>query len=216
VHKHLVTLRAPVGAERGAWARTLAAAADARYRWYSVDVAAETDALLTRGRREGRPQPFDALLTIWTGDDVPDLLWLTDVAEVTTVVSVSETVHWDDAGDEDAVVGAGVVKQVAFTAPRADLDLDEFAARYREHAAVARQHHPGVRRYVQNFVMRSSDNRSCAAVAELWFDDEETYRTRFYRDESSPEIVAADVARFLNREGTRSVIVWELTARRYS
>jgi uncharacterized protein (TIGR02118 family) len=208
VIKHLVTVRARPGSVRDAWARELAAAADARFAWYEIDLAAETDELLARGRRPGRPQAVDALVTLWTGEPQLDLEWLAPLADVVGAVAVTETVHWDDRA------GVHAVKQVAFTAPRADLTLEEFAARYREHAPVAREHHPGVRRYVQNFVMEADSERTWAAVAELWFDDEQSYRESFYRDETCREVVAADVARFLDRGGTTSVIVVEVSARR--
>jgi hypothetical protein len=105
---------------------------------------------------------------------------------------------------------------IAFVRRRPGLSFLEFEERYREHAEVARFHHPGVARYVQSFVRGSltSDAPALDAVAQLSFASREDLAERFYRDEESREIVAADVERFLDRERTWSVLAVERVLRR--
>ena len=110
-----------------------------------------------------------------------------------------ETVrHWDDG------VVAGVTR-LAFVARRTDVDGETFRRRYEAHAAIARKQHPGICRYVQHFVRHGTD-RDIAAISELHFADDDSMRTRFYRDEQSAAVVDADIADYLDRERTWSMI----------
>jgi uncharacterized protein (TIGR02118 family) len=108
---------------------------------------------------------------------------------------MTEVVHWDELGG--APEGALALIYTVRRLP--DLSFEAFAAHYRErHAPLARVHHPGIARYVQNF--RSDDDAPDApdAVSELWFASEREARTRFYRDDASRRVIAEDVARFID------------------
>ena len=111
------------------------------------------------------------------------------------LLTVREVVHWDALGEPDA----RTVALVYFVRRRRGLDYAEFERHYRErHAPLARKHHPGIARYVQNFLVDADDaEREFDAVSELWFASERDSRERFYRDAESERIVAEDVARFL-------------------
>ena len=111
---------------------------------------------------------------------------------------VEEIVHWDYQRDwPDGVLSPGVVV-FYFVRRREDLSQQEFARRYRDgHAPLARVHHPRIWRYVQNYVVeRSPAAPEWHAISSLHFRSEEDFRTRFYRDEKSPAIIAEDITRF--------------------
>lgn len=108
-----------------------------------------------------------------------------------------EFVHWDHLG----APGPSSVALVYFVKRRAGLSFDDFAAHYRDrHAPLARVHHPGIARYVQNFVASPDPDGDAPfdAVSELWFASEEDARTRFYRDGESRRVIGEDVLRFLD------------------
>ena len=88
------------------------------------------------------------------------------------------------------------------------LSREEFQRYWRErHAPLVEQHREalGIRRYVQNYVVGTSPGAPAwDAVAQLHFASESDLRERFYRDEESPAVIAADVARFAD---TRSGLV---------
>lgn len=109
---------------------------------------------------------------------------------------VDEVVHWDDGGGAPGESSSGVVV-FYFLRRREDLSQAEFVRRYRDHAPLAREHHPGVARYVQNYVVAASPGApEWHAIAELHFRGDADLRARFYRDEQSPKLVAEDVTRF--------------------
>ena len=118
------------------------------------------------------------------------------------LLRVREVVHWDELGEPDAET----VALIYFVRRRPGLRYADFETHYRErHAPLAREQHPGVARYVQNFLAEPSNAvRDFDAVSELWFRSERDVRERFYRDAESERIVAEDVARFLDvRAGAR-------------
>ena len=108
--------------------------------------------------------------------------------------------HWDElaGADEHAVVLTYLVRR------RADLSFAAFEAHYRgRHAPLARIHHPGIARYVQNFVEHGPEPAPIDAISELWFRSEQDARTRFYRDAESTRVIGEDVRRFIDlRSGT--------------
>ncbi len=166
----------------------------------------------------GTPPPCDGLSFLWLEDPAlaPHV-----VLEPTSAIGrcnryrVDEVVHWDRLGARCDGAPTPGVKMVAFVRRRADLSPDEFRARYLAHAEVARKHHPGIGRYVQNFVrgLEPPGAPVVDAIAELHFPSEQDRRDRFYRDEASPAVVAADVARFLLRDGTWSLLATEHVVR---
>ncbi|MCZ7527151.1 MAG: EthD domain-containing protein [Acidimicrobiia bacterium] len=115
---------------------------------------------------------------------------------------LEEVVHWDDGGSFEVVVTLSARR-------RPDLDRATFRRRYHDgHAPLARVHHPGVARYVQAFVDRPllPGSPDLDALTELCFRTEDDLRERFFRDEESPTIVWEDVARFLDRRATRTIV----------
>jgi hypothetical protein len=138
--------------------------------------------------------PIDADLVVVSESD-DDLLF----ASGTTLVNgyhVETVRHWDDG------VVPGITR-LAFVA--ALPGATTFRQRYLAHAAIARAQHPAICRYIQHFVIRGSEP-VCAAISELHFADEESMRTRFYRDDDSPSVVDADISDYLDRERTWSML----------
>jgi uncharacterized protein (TIGR02118 family) len=163
--------------------------------------AEPTDAILAAMRgAEAQPQPYPGLV----------LAWPRDAAECAAAESVlaghtparyraREVLHWDELGSAvaDAVVLIYLVRR------RPDLSFAAFETHYRErHAPLARIHHPGIARYVQNFVepggKAAAESEPIDAISELWFRSEVDARTRFYRDEESTRVIGEDVRRFID------------------
>jgi hypothetical protein len=124
---------------------------------------------------------------------------------------VDEVVHWDyerDWPDETASPG---VKMLYFFKRKAGLTREEFRESYLEHAAVAREHHPGLWRYVQNFVTAdvTSDAPEIDAIAELHFRSEDDFLNKLYRDAEGARIIAKDVDRFMGASGTMDLATVE-------
>lgn len=141
---------------------------------------------------DARPQKVDAVLSCW---------WEAGKAETPSDANayrVDEILHWDYERDwPDGDVSPGVVV-FYFVRRREDLTQEEFIRRYRDgHAPLAREHHPGIWRYAQNYVTESSPGAPVwHAISQLHFRSEEDFRTRFYRDDKSPAIIAKDITRF--------------------
>lgn len=155
----------------------------------TVFVAEPTDALVAEQRgREPRPQKADGVV-VCEWDEPGDAVMAKDAHGY----RVDEVVHWHDGGD----LSRGVVV-FYFLRRRADLSQEAFVHRYREgHAPLAREHHPGISRYVQHFVLdRTEGAPRWDAIAALHFRSEDDFRERFYRDATSPAIIAEDVRRF--------------------
>ncbi len=157
-------------------------------------VAEPTNALTAEQMgREPRPQKADGVLSCWWEAE-GDAVMLPDAH----AYRVDEVVHWDYERDwPDGEFSPGVVV-FYFVRRREDLDQQEFIRRYREgHAPLAREHHPGIWRYAQNYVSEASPGAPVwHAISQLHFRSEEDFRTRFYRDEKSPAIIADDITRF--------------------
>ncbi len=176
--------------------------------------AEPTDALLAEGPgRPPRPSRLDAVGCLWLAglEDVDEVVGRL-APEVAHGYLVDEVVQWD--GDRESPAGAAPPELTLFYFGRRRRDLDRaaFVARYRDgHGPLARQHHPGIWRYVQHFVVRAVTQGAPAldSVAELAFRTLEDHRERFYRDATSPGVIAADVAGFLDVERT-----WGLVTRK--
>jgi hypothetical protein len=164
-------------------------------------------------RYDGRPL-FDVLL--WARFEEPGapLVALDAVAGALgalcascTALALDEFEAWDRTGPGRP--GAGAVKLVSFTVRRPGLEPSQFARHYREHVDVARVHHPGVCRYVQNLVTGASGDGAdgVEAVSELWFAGEGDFRGRFYADDGSPAAVRADNEEYIDFSRTRSLLV---------
>ena len=126
---------------------------------------------------------------------------------------VDEVLHWDRLPDVSIGSAAPGLQLIVFICRPPHLSAADFRARYLEHADIARVHHPGIARYVQNYVIEAPSGGAPAvdAITEIWFASEDDFRDRFYRDEESKKIVAADVPRFMRPEDAWSL---QTTARR--
>ena len=162
--------------------------------------AEPTDAIFaTLARREPRPQRYTGVVCAWLHDE-------SDASEATLrltelggkpIFRVDEVVHWDES--ESSADTAPVVL-LYFVKRRQDLSPEAFATHYRtRHAPLAHEHHPGIARYVQNYVVSGPDDPEpeIDAIAELWFRSERDAVERFYRDEQSRVVIAEDVRRFV-------------------
>lgn len=155
---------------------------------------------VTAPAADNAPAPTVDAMVSWNATagatlrSVADLL--APVATVTGGYTADALVHWDDApGTRYPFTMVACSCRIPGIAPA------QFVERYRQHAAVARVHHPTIRRYEQWFVNASLEgSRPCEAIALLHFDSAEDHALRLYRDEDSRAVVDADVARFLDRD----------------
>jgi uncharacterized protein (TIGR02118 family) len=162
----------------------------------TVLYADPTNALLAeQAGAEPRPERNAGVVLAWPGDDAARAEAEVALApHAKSIHCMREIVHWDELGP----VGAESIVLVYVVRRRADLSFDDFAAHYRErHAPLARIHHPGIARYVQNFPL-SGDASDVDAVSELWFASEHDARARFYRDDESRRVIAEEVRRFID------------------
>jgi hypothetical protein len=161
----------------------------------------ETDVFVARGAH-----PDVGAVVVARRGDAPLPVAGTAYAGATVVraYAVETVVHWDDG------LRPGVTR-LAFVAALPALSRDQFRIRYEAHAPIARVQHPGICRYVQHFVGDGTEP-VCAAIAELHFADERAMRERFYRDADSPRVVDADIADYLDRDRTWSVVTSCVTA----
>ena len=156
-----------------------------------------TDAVLAsvQGTAE-RPQPHAGVVFAWPRDGAECEAAEAALERCTSVqYRVREVLHWDELGADTA----GAVVLTYLVCRRADLSFADFEAHYREkHAPLARIHHPGIARYVQNYIDPDGAADRVDAISELWFRSEADARARFYRDEESRRAIGEDVRRFVD------------------
>jgi hypothetical protein len=182
-------------------------------RW-TVELAQPGQGLLvTAGLRfEGRAI-YDALLWCWFDDQQPadgdELAGLEPLATVPAVLRLDERPGWDRSGGEADPLAPNAVKMVSFVVRRPEVDRPRFERDYAEHVAVARVHHPGVWRYVQNLVLdgRGAGAEGVEAVSELWYPSGDDFLTRFYATDESPGVVRTDNEEYMDFSRTRSLIL---------
>ncbi len=117
----------------------------------------------------------------------------------THIYQLEEVVHWDNLKDWTEGVTSPGFKVIPFSCRSPHLSKEEFAEHYRnDHSSLAREHHPGIGRYVQNFVQAalSTNAPEIDAIAELHFPSFEDYRDRFYARAESARIIGKDVVLF--------------------
>ena len=168
-----------------------------------------TDAILASlSGAAPRPQIHAGVVFAWPRDRAEgDAADAALVAVASALYRVEEVRHWDtlDADVEGALVLTYLVKR------RPDLSFVDFMAHYREkHAPLARVHHPGIARYVQNFLPPGEG--LVDAISELWFRSETDARTRFYRDDESRRVIAEDVRRFVDLRSSAAFAARPLAA----
>ncbi len=165
------------------------------HRSYPAD---PSDAILAAlAGRPARPRRHAGLVCAWPQGEAECTAAEAALApQAAPLLRTEEIVHWDELGEPDAQA----VVLAYFVRRRADLSFADFATHYRErHAPLARVHHPGIARYVQNFAVAPQEAAGAIdAVSELWFRSEREARDRFYRDAESRRVIAEDVARFLD------------------
>jgi hypothetical protein len=193
--KVLFAIRGPVDP------RLPSALADAD-RW-SLEVAQPGQSLLVdAGLRFDGQALYDALLWCWSFDEGL-------VAAVGALVDVKAVLHLEESLGWDGPLGPDAVKMVSFVVRLPSIDRAKFEQDYSEHVAVARVHHPGVGRYVQNLVTEGTGEGAAGveAISELWYPSAEDFLTRFYANEESPAVVKADNEEYIDFARTRSLIV---------
>lgn len=183
----------------------------------AVHPTEETDALLAKSwGRDARPSACDGITAMWLRrpEDAGDLRRLAASPEAAArlqqeaagLISVAhgwlvdEVVQWDYERDwRDGETTPGV-KVIYFGLRKQGLSRDDFVRRYRDgHGPLARIHHPGIWRYVQNFVVRAVTPGApeLDSIAELNFRSVRDFEERMYRDADSVQVIADDVASFL-------------------
>ena len=117
-------------------------------------------------------------------------------ATVTDSYMIDEVEHWDNIPSRSAGTKSPGFKIIPFSCRKPGLPKAEFNDHYREiHSALAREHHPGIGRYVQNFVVEKINPEApdLDAIAELHFAAFEDYRDGFYAHKESPKIIGKDI-----------------------
>jgi uncharacterized protein (TIGR02118 family) len=157
-----------------------------------------TDAILASlAGADARPQAYAGVVFAWPRDERESAAAESALASAGAVIHrVQEVLHWDELGEE--ITGAVVLTYLVKRRP--DLSFDAFMTHYREkHAPLARVHHPGIARYVQNFIAPDPAQPAAVdAISELWFRSERDARERFYRDDESRAVIGEDVRRFID------------------
>lgn len=113
---------------------------------------------------------------------------------------VEERPRWDELD------GPGITR-FSFLRRTADIDHDEFARRWDRHVALARRHHPALRRYVQNIVVEPDCGvTGIDGIVELGFASVKDLEQRMYDSDEGRAVIGADVRTFIDvAAGTRVV-----------
>jgi len=115
------------------------------------------------------------------------------IPEPSEVYQVDERVQWER--DDPAVT------RISFVQRARGLTREDFARHWTEvHAPLARAHHPGICRYVQNVVVHdlTPDAPAVDGIAELGFATLDDFRERMYDSPEGQAIIAADVREFID------------------
>ncbi len=85
---------------------------------------------------------------------------------------------------------------------------DDWLDCYRAHADVARIHHPGIKRYVQDVVISQSGEERwrMSAISELHFAGRDEYHKRFWLSDESRDIVQRDFERFSDPSTAKMIV----------
>jgi uncharacterized protein (TIGR02118 family) len=117
----------------------------------------------------------------------------TPVPDDAEAYRVDERVQWDG--------GDAAITRISFVRRARGLTREDFARHWTQvHAPLARTHHPGVCRYVQNVVIHTltPDAPDVDGIAELGFASLDDLRERMYDSPAGQEIIAADVREFID------------------
>ena len=138
-----------------------------------------------------------AAITVYKSEDAA-------VPEGAEAYRVDERVQWEGARP--------AVTRISFVTRARGLSHEEFAHHWTQvHAPLARRHHPGICRYVQNVVVHklTPGAPDVDGIAELGFASVHDFRERMYDSPEGKEIVAADVREFIDVAAG-----WRMLARR--
>ncbi len=102
---------------------------------------------------------------------------------------VEERPRWDELD------GPGITR-FSFLRRIPGIDRDEFARRWDKHVALARVHHPALRRYVQNIVISPADGID--GIVELGFESVDDLEQRMYDSDEGRAVIGADVRTFID------------------
>jgi uncharacterized protein (TIGR02118 family) len=150
-----------------------------------------------------QPEDVHEISFVWLPDDVDPGAWVMETAQGMQVTAylVDQRVQWDYERDWPDGAPSPGVKQLSFVRRLPSITRDEFAAHWNDvHAPLARVHHPGIWRYVQNVVVEPLTPAApeLDGVAELHFRTVDDLRDRMYDSEEGKARIRADVKTFID------------------
>ena len=154
---------------------------------------------------EAAPSPFDLVEEAWfeTADDfaaarIRDVedRDVTSLSLRTHVYQVSETVQVDDLRQPRLGERSPGIKVIYLVRRNELLNDREARVRWKDHATLAKMHHAGISRYVQNGVIKAltPDAPVAHGIAELHFPTRDDLEERFYDSDQGRAAIEADVS----------------------
>lgn len=143
------------------------------------------------------PDPRPATAVVVGTDDAPGCI---------ASYEVDDLVLWDEP------IEGEVYSMFAFFRPPAR--KNDWLPCYRQHAEVARVHHPGIKRYVQDVVLSQSGEERwhMSAISELHFAGRDSYRNEFWLSDNSRAIVQRDFERFSDPSTAKTIVAVRVTS----
>jgi hypothetical protein len=154
---------------------------------------------------DSRPGPYDIVEEAWfeTGDDLATALECGVVnrgaqalISQTYVYQVSERVQMDDRRGPHVGERSPGVKAIYLVRRNEQLNDQEARQRWKDHAPLAKAHHAGMSRYVQNGVIAAltAGAPTVNGIAELHFPTQDDLEQRLYDSEQGRDAIRADVS----------------------
>ena len=205
VHKLIAVVPAGAGAPEEVRARVLEPPDLPGLRGYTANVADLDQALV------GRDEPCAAAVLCLRLDEVPGGAdWFGGLP--LHLYRIDERLQWDYQRDWPLGRRSPGFNRIAFVVRRADLSRAEFARHWDEvHGPLARRHHPGIWRYVQNVAVERLTRGApdWDGFAELHFRDREDFERRYFDSERGRRAIRADVPRFIDAPRGRRLLASE-------
>lgn len=201
--KLIALVTRPAEAERGAFLSSTCSETERRLR--GVDGAASlvvslVDVAPPDGSADAVP-PYDAVIEAGLEDDsqvgaAAALLtdgWRAYVYQVVERVQLTHQRTWELGERSPGVKAIYLVRRLA------SLSAREAGRRWREHAPLARTHHTGMSRYLQNGVLASLTPEAPVVdgIAMLHFPTRADLEQRLYGSAAGRALIAADAARLV-------------------